>query len=1139
QDFLTEALWPRRPPADPRANLRVLVTLARHAFGDPSLLQAGPGGYAFSTDPTCVVDAEIFAAKLQVAQEAMACGSHEDALRAFRSALQIWGGDPLPEDAYDDWAQDYRNRLLRAHLHALEGGAAAALVVGEPGDAVVWAEEAAAREPLRERAHALLIEALATSGDTAGALGVYEDFRRRLADNLGLDPSAETQELQGRILRGQLVGQDRRGPALSSSWAPPADPTEGDARPQGAPAQLPLPLELAVESSRSFVGRSTELEAAESILSGAARTRLAVLWLLGEPGIGKTRLAAEIARRVHAAGGVALFGRCNEDLAVPYQPFLEALQWYVARVPDAELADRLGDTPGELMRLVPEIGGRAPWLAAPKSSGAEIEQHRLFEAVRTWLATAGGGRPLVVVLDDVHWATRPTIALLNHVARSAEPSNALLVCTARNTAPDANEALATLLDELVRRGAPTRRLELSGLDAEAVHEMVASVAGRPLDDRLRSLATDVHRDTAGNPLFVDSLLAGLSADPARQPMLDRSLAEAVVRQVARLPGDVVGLLRTASVAGLDFDLRVLARAAERNEVAALEALETADQAGLVEEHGANRYRFRHALVRSALRAQLSQSRRVRVHLRVGEALETVHRDHLHDHVNALAYHFSQAVPVGAAPRAYRYTLLAAERATRFLSYDEAVEAYGQALELLDEVEGLGPLARYHVLFGRGEAQRRAGDVIGALQTLRAAAEEAALQKAPEPLARAAVAFEETSFWLGSSGDNALELVEQAERALPVEDSPLRALTVASVSRALDTSGRPEGTERGTEALAIAERLGDPLTNFAVLLRTSRSTLNIEHADDSARRWMQVCRKAREIGDMDAYLLALAQAMWATVMLGDLATWDNLFAEYATLAGQLRQPRWEYWLDLFRALRAFLAADLLAAEQFLERAEHVGEGFGWAREGLYGVAMFLIRREQGKLAGLAPAVQAAVRLNAAAPLWGPGLAALYTELGRLDDARREFEAVLSRGFASLPADGSRELGVGLLAEVCATLGDAKRAAWLVEQLRPCQGRFLVFLASAVSLGPTDRLLGMLASTADRPEDAEHWHRAALELARNLDSPLWIGYCLSDYAVHLIASGRPGASRMLAEAAAICNKHDLPRLGQRVSRLRAAD
>lgn len=184
------------------------------------------------------------------------------------------------------------------------------------------------------------------------------------------------------------------------------------------------------------------------------------------------------------------------------------------------------------------------------------------------------------------------------------------------------------------------------------------------------------------------------------------------------------------MAGLDFDLRVAARAAGRDEQMALEALEAAGQAGLVDDDAANRYRFRHALVRSALREQLSRSRRVRVHLRVGEALEAVHGDHLDEHAGGLAYHFSEAVPVGGAPRAYRYTLLAAERATRLLSHDEAVDAYGHALELLDHVEGMGPLARYDLLVARSVAQRKAGDMIGALDTLRAATEEAAGQEAP-------------------------------------------------------------------------------------------------------------------------------------------------------------------------------------------------------------------------------------------------------------------------------------------------------------------------------------------------------------------------------------------------------------------------
>jgi tetratricopeptide (TPR) repeat protein len=337
---------------------------------------------------------------------------------------------------------------------------------------------------------------------------------------------------------------------------------------------------------------------------------------------------------------------------------------------------------------------------------------------------------------------------------------------------------------------------------------------------------------------------------------------------------------------------------------------------------------------------------------------------------------------------------------------------------------------------------------------------------------------------------------------------------------------------------MAERLGDPVTSFQVDFRTAKSSVSVAQADLSATRWMRLCRKAQEFGDTDAYLLALNQTIWATTMRGDLATADELFAEYSRPVVQLHQPKWECWLDVFRALRSLLFGDLEAAEQFLRRAHQVGERFGWARHGLYAVAMFLIRREQGRLGDLAPAVQAAVRLNSSDAFWRPGLAALFAELGMLDDARREYESVLAEGYAGL-SDGSGELSLGLLAETCAALGDARRAPWFLEQLRPCEGKFLVFLVSAVCLGPADRLLGMMASRAGRANEAERWHRSGLELARRLDSPLWTAHCLYDFAVHLLPSDRSGARRMLSEAAGLCAEHGLDSLGRRVERLRAAD
>ncbi|MGH4025155.1 MAG: ATP-binding protein [Pseudonocardiaceae bacterium] len=896
---------------------------------------------------------------------------------------------------------------------------------------------------------------------------------------------------------------------------------------------LPLPLGLAADAARGFVSRRRELEAAERMVADPERQRLGVLLILGEPGIGKTRLAAEIATRVHAAGGVVLFGRCDEELSIPYQPFLEALRWHVRHLPDLELADRMGDAPGELSRLVPEIRGRLIGAEPSPSTSAEIEQHRLFEGVRAWLAAAGGGRSLVVVLDDVHWATRPTISLLGHVARSAEPARALVVCTARDTSPDSNEALAALVEDLSRRGTPCQRLGLSGLDVEAVAELIASVEGRSPGDRLSPLAGELHGETAGNPLYLDALLDALpDKRTGQRSELPVTLAESISRRVGRLPKAAIELLRVASVAGLDFELSVVAGAAGCKELDALEVIEGAQEAGLIQEADINRYRFRHALVRSALRDGLSRSRRARLHGAVGEALETVHADQLDEYAAALAHHFSEAVAVGGAPKAYRYRLLAAERASH-LSYDEAVEAYGQALELLDQVDGTDPLARCQVLFAQGEAQRRCGDLHGSRITLRRAADEATARQAPELRAQAAIAFEETSMLLGSSAES-LALLEPADAALPAGATRLQALTAASLSRAYRYAGRlDECGERSQEARALAGQLDDPVTSVTVLTRTSPSYFTIADAAMAAVQWMEVVKRAREIGDDESCLSGTHFALWATAQLGDLALFDQLFSDYTRLTEQVRQPTWSIPRQLYRSLRAFLDGDLEGAEARLEEAERLWECLGWAREGLYAVGMFAIRREQGRLTELATALRTLVRLNPPTAIWGPGLAALYAELGMLDEASCEFERLSAQYFSGLPVDGSQELCISLLAEVCNALGDAGRAPGLIELLLPCEGRLLVFPMSAVCLGPADRLLGMLASTSGRGQDAERWHHAGLELAEHIDSPLWRAHCLYDYAVHL-GGARP-AREMLTEAAGICERYHLVGLGERVARL----
>jgi predicted ATPase len=212
-----------------------------------------------------------------------------------------------------------------------------------------------------------------------------------------------------------------------------------------------------------FVGRQPQLELLGGLRNAALEGSLRTALLAGEPGIGKTRLAAEIARHAHEEGAVVLFGRCDEDLGVPYQPFAEALRSYVAACPSVELAAQAGQRAGELARLVPELGERLG-TRPPTTGDPEAERDRLFEAVVSLFAAASRARPLVLVLDDLQWAAKPTLLMLRHLLRSREPTRVLVIGTYRDTELDRSHPLAEMLANLRRDTVEVERLRLRGLD---------------------------------------------------------------------------------------------------------------------------------------------------------------------------------------------------------------------------------------------------------------------------------------------------------------------------------------------------------------------------------------------------------------------------------------------------------------------------------------------------------------------------------------------------------------------------------------------------------------------------------------------------------------------------------------------------
>jgi class 3 adenylate cyclase len=395
----------------------------------------------------------------------------------------------------------------------------------------------------------------------------------------------------------ELKGLSEPVPAVEVGWEP---------LPQSS---VPLPPFL-TDIGRIFVGRDGELDRLGQLWKEAAAGQLRMALLAGEPGVGKTRLAAELARTVHEDGATVLAGRCDEDLGVPYQPFVEALRHFVDHA--SGLSERLGRYGGELARLMPEVSQRVPGLPDPLRSDPEMERYRLFDAVAGWLTAASADEPVLLVLDDLQWAAKPTLLLLRHIVR-AGGGRILLLGTYRDSELTHDHPLVELVADLRRQGG-VERLSLSGLDDVGVAAIVEQASGQALDEAGVALARAVYQETEGNPFFVREVLRHLAETgalerseggwttrlPVDQLGIPEGVREVVGRRLARLSDEANQTLRIAAVVGPEFELGVVQAAGELSEETLLGAVEEAAAARVVTEVSATRYRFAHALVRATL-----------------------------------------------------------------------------------------------------------------------------------------------------------------------------------------------------------------------------------------------------------------------------------------------------------------------------------------------------------------------------------------------------------------------------------------------------------------------------------------------------------------------------------------------------------
>jgi class 3 adenylate cyclase len=958
-----------------------------------------------------------------------------------------------------------------------------------------------------------VVESARLCAHAAGGQIIVNDLVHRLA---GSRDGHRFQSLGGL----ELKGISEPVPAFELEWEPAAG------------GRIALPERLRELPATGYVGRVAERERLTELWGGVREGSLRLALIGGEAGVGKTRLSTHLALEAHGEGATVLYGRSDEDLGVPYQPWVQALEYLVKEVPPPVLEAHVKRYGGELGRLVGTLGERVSDLPAPRQSDPETERYLLYAAVAGLLEGAGERESLLLILDDLHWADSPTLSLLRHVVSAGSSIPVMVVGTYRDSDPSRDHPLTALLADLHREQG-VERIKLTGLDSKDVLVLMEAAAGHELDEDGRALAVEITRETAGNPFFAGEVLRHLTESGAimqeeggrwrlvgdlAELGLPQSVREVVGRRVERLGSDARTALSAAAVIGREFDLELLLAVLELSEERLLDLLDEAVAASLLQESSerAERFAFTHGLVEHTLYEDLGRARRARLHKRVAVALEEQCGDEPGERLGELAGHWAAAVVSADTAKAIHYARRAAERALAQLAPDEAARWYRQALDLYHQAPDGDRAERCELLIGLGEAQRQVGNPEHR-QTLLDAAGLARQLGDTDRLARAVLA--NNRGWaseMSAVDSERVQALEAAAQALPDED-PRRARVLALLASELHFAGEPARCRvLATEAIEIARAAGDPAALAHTLVNAYWAIAVSGMLQERERLAGELLELAQRLDDPSLSFRAAVMRLGVRLLAGDRARAESGLAAMRTLAASVPEPFFEYQRLVCEAGWALTQGELQAAEQWGIQAFEASRASGQPDAVLgFGVLLFYVRYFQGRLGEIVEASVQAADAQDNRSGWRAAAALALIEAGREDEAR---ELALAEDFQSVPLDMVWSSAMLLWTDVCSRLRVPDRAGELYELSAPFCGQLVA--AGAHVVGSFSWALGRLAATLERYEQAEGHFAAAAEIEQRLGAPLLLARTQAAWAGALIARGHPedrdNAQTMLQQA-----------------------